>query len=519
MGKSLWMKRYSFAVLSLLSFSCAEKMQPDPAFRNVIVIVADDHTKKAMGNHPLINTPNLDRLASESLVFKRAYCNSPICSPSRQSMLTGKYPHATGVTLLFTPFADGPNTTVAEHLKGFGFATALYGKSHFNEWIWNGLYQNSPPTYGFDEIFDNNDIRQSDRVKKSLPDSIKTNNSYSPGTSHSIWNTSYLPSPCFDEDCEGTILAKRAVDYLRKNKDYRFLLWLAFYEPHAPFSFPVEYANSVSPAQVVLPATSAEDDRWEPEIFRNLVDEERKGAIAAYLTSTMYLDKNIGLVLDALPKLGLVENTLIVYASDNGYLLYDHKRLEKHTMWEQAVSVPLFVKGKGIRPRESEKLVEYVDIVPSILDALQIPPLTEVQGKSFYPMASGKDEETKDIVFSEYLEDNMAMVAGEKWKYVFHTGKRDLGLEYKTGFGAPGISHLLYDLENDPREAKNVADENPEKVLELQKIMLSRFLETHPQAQMLPEELSLIGKLVWFCEPGDVGAEYGGKPLRVIQKQ
>ena len=519
MRKYLRMKQYTSALLSLLLFSCTEKMQSDAAFQNVIVIVADDHTTKAMGNHPLINTPNLDRLASESLVFNRAYCNSPICSPSRQSMLTGKYPHATGVTLLFTPFADGPNITIAEHLKTYDFATALYGKTHFNEWIWNGLYEDSPPAYGFDEIFDNNDVRQSGSVKQSIPDSIRTNDSYSPGTPHAIWNTSYLPSPCYDEDCEGTILAEKAVDYLRKNKDNRFLLWLAFYEPHAPFNFPVEYANAINPEQVMLPATSEEDDRWEPEIFRNLADEERKSAIAAYLTSTMYLDKNIGLVLNALGKLGLDENTLVIYASDNGYLLYDHKRLEKHTMWEEAVSVPLFIKGKGIKPRLSEELVEYVDIVPTILDALQIPSLTEVQGRSFYPLVMGKEEATKDIVFSEYLEDNMAMVAEKKWKYVFHTGKRDLGLEYKTGYGAPGITHLLYDLENDPLETKNMADENPEKVLELQKIMLGKFLETHPQAQMLPEELSLIGKLVWFCEPGDVGAEYGGEPLRVIQKQ
>jgi choline-sulfatase len=113
----------------------------------------------------------------------------------------------------------------------------------------------------------------------------------------------------------------------------------------------------------------------------------------------------------------------------------------------------------------------------------------------------------------------MAMVGNKRWKYVFMTGKRDLGLEYATGFGAPGITHFLYDMENDPGETTNLADRagNREILEDLQHELLRWFIETHPDSGVMPERLTLEGRLAWFCEPRDVGAEHGGVPLRVFR--
>jgi arylsulfatase A-like enzyme len=119
-----------------------------PDFDHILVIVGDDHgfaTVGAYGNN-YIQTPGLDRLAAGGICFEKAYATSPICSASRQSVLCGKYPHATGVNMLFTPFPDEGNITIAEHLRAHGFATAIIGKNHFNNWVWGHSTKTGHPT-------------------------------------------------------------------------------------------------------------------------------------------------------------------------------------------------------------------------------------------------------------------------------------------------------------------------------------------------------------------------------------
>jgi arylsulfatase A-like enzyme len=308
---------------------------------------------------------------------------------------------------------------------------------------------------------------------------------------------------------------------MEDNKTEPFFLWLAFKEPHHPYYFPIEYAGKYSPAEMPLPEGSPEDDRWIPEKFRKLTDDERRGIIAAYYTSTEYLDKNIGLVLNAVETLGLVENTLVIYISDNGYLLYDHKRFEKHTMWEESVHQPLIVRAGNTSEMgvSSEAIVEYVDIVPTILDLLYIPSLSEEQGESFATVLENPEKSHKEYAFSEYLEDNMAMVSDHEWKYVFASGSRDLGIGYKTGYGPSGIVHRLYNSKKDPKESHSLAGDPAyrEILTKYQRLMLDHFLKTHPDAANCPGDLTLEGKLVWLCEPRDIGADQSpeDKPLPV----
>lgn len=522
-----WLTAGCLIVQSAL-ISAAEPQ--DNALQNVVVILADDHALGVTGayGNRTIHTPALDNLSKESLTFSQAYCNSPICSASRQSMLTGKYPHATGVNLLFTPFPDEGNTTIAEHLKPFGFRTALIGKDHWNNWAWGSLYKDGLPDHGFETVIGGGDYR---RFYEALdPEPLPNDREYYQNSKPELGNMAewmnyrVLPHPVRDEDSSGTYYANQAIEFMRKHQDERFFVWLAFKEPHHPYYFPVEYAGKYDPEDMPLPKGSPEDDRWIPERFRGLSDTEKRGIIASYYTSTEYLDKNVGLVLDALDTLNLSENTIVIYASDNGYLLNDHKRFEKHTMWEEAIHQPLFLRpGRSLPEKHitTDALVEYVDIVPTLLDLLDIDPLIEVQGVSFAGLLENPSGSHRDSVFSTYLQDNLAMIRTKEWKYVFHTGNRDLSIGYATGYGPSGIFHGLYDLTTDPDETHNVAHDpsNAEVLRSLQSLMLQRFYETHPDAANCPEGLSAEGKLVWFCEPRDIGydQEPDAVPSRVFQ--
>lgn len=517
------MKRTVIFFLSILAMGACKRHAPE--FKNVVVILADDHALKVTGAHgnTIINTPSIDRLSSEGITFTRSYCNSPICSASRQSLLTGKYPHATGVNLLFTPFPDEGNVTIAEHLKEYGYNTAIIGKTHWNNWAWASLYKNGMPDHGFDLIVENAEYNKFLKENPSgpIPEEVACYSRESINESVAEWmNWRVLPQPIDDAHSMGTFYANEAVRFMNENKENPFFLWLAFKEPHHPYYFPLEYAGKYNPNDMPLPSGSAEDDRWIPEKFRDLTDDERRGIIASYYTSTEYMDKNIGLVLDAIESQGFEDNTVVIYISDNGYLLNEHKRFEKHTMWEEAVHQPMIIKtGKNSGSR-MDALIEYVDVAPTILDYLGIQPIKEVQGISFKPLLDGEKTEHRGLVFAEYLEDNLAMVANKKWKYVFTTGSRDLGIGYKTGFGPSGIVHRLYDLENDPDELHSVAsDPDDASILyELQQGMLQRFMDTHPDAKNCPQNLTLEGKLVWFCEPRDVGVDQSlvDVPVRVF---
>lgn len=518
-----------FLSLFLLTV-CSEKEinnQKEASYKNVVVIVGDDHSYTALGayGNKTIRTPNLDKLANQGVKFTNAYSSSPLCSASRQSLLTGKYPHSTGVNLLFTPFNDQTNVTIAEHLKDEGFSTALIGKAHFNNHIWWSLFEEFP-TYGFDTLISGREksIWQKTHPPKAIPEDIRTFRSPSRYPKKvARMNPEVLPQPYYDKDGTGTFLAQSALQFIDDNKQNRFLLWLAFHEPHAPFAFPIEYAGKYNPEDFTLPEGSPEDDRWIPERFKGFTEEQKKGIIASYYTSVEYMDKNVGLVIDGLKDQGVYDETLIVYLGDQGYLLYDHKRFEKHTMWKESIKAPLIVAGSKnmLKNQSFDELIEFIDIAPLICDALGVKPMHEAEGSSFFNLCTGSTYQEKEYVFAEFLEDNKAMVANKDWKYIFTTGKRDLGQGYLTGQGPSGIVHRLYDLKNDPGETTNAAykEKNQAHLVRMQQMMLARFMETHPDATELPDKLTMEGKLVWFCEPRDVGAEYGGIPLKAFIKE
>ena len=524
MYKSIIYGAFLFFIVSCTANSKEKNEQPAADFKNVVFIVSDDHHPEVVGaaGNDIIHTPNIDRLASEGVFFTNGYSNSPICSASRQSMMTGKYPHSTGVNLLFTPFPDDGNVTIAEFLKEKGYKTALVGKNHFNDWVFSSLYKEGQrPDYGWDHLVDGAEYRAwlRENPPREIPDSIETRASVEKGTG-AVWgkNAATLPVPYYDEDSQGTFLANWAAEFIQKNKNDRFCLWVAFHEPHAPFSFPVDYVGKYKPEDMPLPTGSPEDDRWIPLQFKDLTEEERRGIIASYYTSVEYMDKNVGIVLDALRNSGLEENTLVIFNGDQGYLLNEHKRFEKHTFWDESITSPLVIRGKSKyrKGETTDELVEFIDLVPTVAQALGYELHPDFQGKPLNSFLKGETESHRENVFAEFLQDDKAMVATKEWKYIFTSGKYDLDIGYETGYGPSGIYHRLYNLQEDPDETTNLAykPEHLEKVKEMQDLMLQKFKETHPDAEDLPSELNKTGQLVWFCQPRDIGANYNETPLR-----
>lgn len=166
-------------------------------------------------------------------------------------------------------------------------------------------------------------------------------------------------------------------------------------------------------------------------------------------------------MLDALEQLDLDDDPLVVDVGDHGYLLGHHGRFEKHTMWEEAVRAPLLLRNirRLGQARSTDALVEFIDLAPTILELLGVPPMASAQGRSLVPLLDGEENRHRDYVFSALLIDNKAMVRSERWKYIFATGARPLAKGLSTGLAPPGITHRLYDLEGDPRETTNLADE------------------------------------------------------------
>src|SRR5215472_11272912 len=207
---------------------------------NLLFLIADDHAGYVLGadGNRLACTPNIDRLASQGTRFARNYCNSPVCTPSRQSFFTGQMPSTAGVTVLKTPLAED-KPTVAKQLRGAGYHTAVFGKMHFNR-------PSKPVLHGFEQLMLETDIPKAWKAAvdpKPPATGVRVKPQWRPFRDPArIWlNAEKLPYGCYYDDMPGTFLARQAVHYLEQHKnDGPFALWVSFQEPHSPFNFPIE---------------------------------------------------------------------------------------------------------------------------------------------------------------------------------------------------------------------------------------------------------------------------------------
>jgi arylsulfatase A-like enzyme len=471
---------------------------------NLLFLIADDHAGYvlgASGNRRAL-TPNLDRLASEGTRFARHYCNAPVCTPSRQSILTGQLPHAAGVTVLSTPL-DSSRPTIAGTLLGSGFSTAVIGKMHFNR-------PGVPGLHGFQMAWTEDVVQKKwlEAVGPAQPPAgIATKPPWRPFRDPArIWlNAGKLPFPRPYPEMKSTWVAAQAARYLEEHRDDTFALWVSFQEPHSPFDFPLEWRDRIHPRDFPVPRVGPRDSSQIPLVFRDLSPAEKQGIVAAYYTSVNYLDRNVGVVLDQLRRLNLENDTLVVYMADHGYSLGQHGRFEKHCAYEPALQVPLLIRFPGrVSRRVVQDFTESVDISPTLFDLLGVDPFAVHHGQSLRPYLEGRrPARPRASIFSEYLENEEACVRTGRWKYAHCSGRRKRTDGYETENPTPGRYVRLYDLRLDPGEFTDVSLKYPEVVAELGRLLLERFRSTHPEAAAEPPGLSSADAVDWYLRPRD----------------
>ena len=471
---------------------------------NVLWISGDDHAPYVMGayGNRIVRTPNLDRLAAQAMRFDRAYCNSPVCTASRQSLLTGRYPRTIGVTQLRTPLPSA-EVTLAEMLKEAGYATGAIGKMHFN----------SDLPHGFDVRIDREGhgawLRKKGRT--AVPAGMEVQARWRPFDDPArVWlNSAARPVGFVEADAPGTFFAQQAKAFLRVERREPFFLMVSFYEPHSPFEFPVEYAGRHKPGAFQVPPVTAADAGQVPKVFADLTEKEKQGIIAAYHTSVEYLDANVGRVLAALEASGRADDTMVVYTGDHGYMLGQHGRFEKHCGYEPAVRSPLLMRmpGKDRKGRSTSALVEFIDIVPTVLETVGLAAPRNVQGRSLMPLLTGRSDAHRERVFIEYSENEEAYVVTPRWKLIYCTGNREREDGYATGKPSPGRTFRLYDLGNDPDEMDDVAATHPEVVNDLVRALAVHMKGTARDPAAVPTTNDPHELLSFCLPPRDVTKE------------
>ncbi len=459
-----------------------------PRRPNFLFILADDHAGYVLGaaGNRQAETPNLDRLATEGTHFRSHFCNSPVCTPSRQSFFTGLMPSAAGVTVLKTPLSE-QKATLAKQCKAAGYTTGVIGKMHFNT-------PSRPGLHGFDHAYCEDAIQKlwQGRPHNSLPANTRVKPRWQPFKDPAnIWlNADALPFERDDAGMKGTLIAQQAGEFLEQNRAKPFALWVSFQEPHSPFDFPVEDATHFNPRDFAVPRVGPEDAWQVPLIFRDLTPEQKQGIISAYYTSARFLDRNVGRVLTKLRELRLDENTVVVYMADHGYSLGHHGRFEKHCGYDPALHVPHIARWPGhIRAgHRIGELTEHIDVTPTICDLLSLDPLPGMHGHSLRPYLDGKrPSQVRQHVISQYLENEEAFIRTKRWKYIYCTGKRSRTDGYLTAKPTPGRYRRLYDLKSDPGEFTDLAARHPATVRALEEALLARFRSTHPDANQEPQ--------------------------------
>jgi uncharacterized sulfatase len=423
--------------------------------RNVLFIACDDlnHCFSAYG-HNIVKTPNLDRLAKNGLRFDRSYCQFPLCSPSRTSLLTGLAPDATQVYDLQKHFRETvPDVvTLPQLFQKNGYFAARVGKLY---------HYGNPGQIGTDGLDDppswNQKVNPRGIDKDEEPEII--NHTPDRGLGSSL---SFYASPARDEQHTDGLVAAESLRLIDENRNRPWFIGAGFYRPHCPYVSPAKYFDMVPMDNVKL----IPFEEWEMTIAPHwaytirpanygLPEKKRLEAMQAYYAAILFLDANVGRLLDGLEKMKLTERTTIVFWSDHGYQLGEHGQWMKQTLFEPSARAPLIFAGAGVKARGKAcpRTVEFLDIYPTV---------AEMAGLSGTPGSIHGKSITRLLENPMAAWDKPAITqvrrGGEKKQFVHGHSLRTERYRYNMwDEGREGEE--LYDYQTDPREMNNLAKE------------------------------------------------------------
>ena len=394
---------------------------------NVLFISVDD-LRPLLGcyGYPEMHTPNIDRLAQRGTLFNRAYCQFPVCNPSRASILTGLRPETNKVQDNYTYFRETvPDAiTFPQHFKAYGYHTRSIGKITHGPVAFDDELSWSAPGW---------------RIRLSQYKDIPS------------WQNLDVA----DDELRDGRTAKHAVAVLEEVQDLQFLLAVGFNKPHMPFNAPTKYYDLYDdpitdevPHVVVPFAHELRAYSDIPSEAFSLSEEKTLELIRGYMAATSYMDAQVGRVLDQLDTLGLTEKTVVLLCGDHGFHLGEHATWGKNTLFEVALRSPLIVSIPGQEQVgvETDALVELVDIYPTLCDACQLPIPEQLEGLSMVPVIREPTTPWKSAAFSK---------TGKAY------GKRSIRTQryrYAESIRSASSGKELYDHNTDPDEKVNIAD-------------------------------------------------------------
>jgi iduronate 2-sulfatase len=419
---------------------------------NVLFLIADDlNTDLGVYGAP-VRSPHIDKLAARGVRFDRAYCQYPLCSPSRSSFLTGRRPDATAV--LTNPSRNPVSPHFREKLPEVVTLPQLFRLQKWFVARVGKLYHYSVPNdIGNSSLDDSRswDIAVNPRgLDREVHDQIF---SLTPGQFGGT--VSWLAADGPDTAHTDGIGATEAVRLLErfKQRGETFFLAVGFYRPHTPYVAPKDYFKEYPRERIELPRLSEADRARTPEAaYRSsrkdqdsMTDDQRRDAIQAYRASTTFMDAQVGRVLEALERLQLADTTIVVFTSDHGYHLADHGLWQKMSLFERSARVPLIIAVPGTQAggRNARGLVELVDLYPTLAELAGLTVPAPVDGVSLAPILADDKAVVKDAAFTQ-VRDGYA-VRTDRWRYIEWTA------------GQQGAQ--LYDMERDPAETTNLAQD------------------------------------------------------------
>lgn len=462
-------------VAALLCWSAARGDEHPPS---VLFIISDDLTAEALGcyGNDQCRTPHIDALARRGVRFTRAYCQFPVCGPSRAALMSGMYPQAIGVTGngrsgRFTENL-GDRPSMSQHFRNHGYYAARVSK----------IYHMRVPgdiTAGVDgpdhvaswmERFN----CQSPEWMTPGPFEMLTNERLNrdPDTHYGLgFGTAFY---VVRGDGDGAELADikaadKAIELLEAHQDEPFFLAIGLVRPHVPLVAPSGFFDPYPGSDMRLPERI--DDDWD-DIPRAGISRNSQGTglggrldrqcevLAAYYACVSFMDAQVGRILDRLDQLGLRDNTIVVFTSDHGYHLGEHDFWQKMSLHEESARIPLIVSAPGMDPAEAECLAEQIDIYPTLAELCGLPVPEHCQGESLAgPMRDGGST-ARTAAYS--TKGNAHLLRTDRWAYlVYNNGETE-----------------LYDMHSDPRQFTNLANDPEHQTTrdELQELLDRKLL-------------------------------------------